>query len=82
MKAVCKVKIRKLKMKFPLILMYKILTGFWLPEKSTNIFPTYVKHYTIITIRTVLVSCDYYLFNPVKHYWSVRSNAYIVQQLL
>jgi hypothetical protein len=25
---------------------------------------------------------SYYLFNPVKHYWSVKSNIYIVQQLL
>jgi hypothetical protein len=30
-------------MKFPLISMYKILTGSRLPQKPLNIFPTYVR---------------------------------------
>jgi hypothetical protein len=41
------------------------------------------EYYTIIEIRTVLLFYDsYYLINSVKHYWSAKSNVYIVQQLL
>jgi hypothetical protein len=42
MKTVCKVKIHKSKMKFPLISVLKIVTGSWLPEESSSIFPTYI----------------------------------------
>jgi hypothetical protein len=38
-----KVKILKSKIKFPLISMWKILTGFRRPEKLPNIFPTFVR---------------------------------------
>jgi hypothetical protein len=41
-----------------------------------------LEYYTIVKIRTVLLFYDgYFLFNPVKYYWSVKSNIYIVQHL-
>jgi hypothetical protein len=83
MKTVRKVKIRKTKIKFPLISIQKILTGSRLPEKSLSIFPT---HVTILYKHknkdSVTFYDSYYPFNPVKHYWSVKSNVYTVQQLL
>jgi hypothetical protein len=82
MKTVRKMKIRKSKMKFLLISMYEILTGSRLQEKSP-IFPTYVRIlYSHKNKTLLLLYGNYYLFNPVKPYWSVKSSVYIVQQLL
>jgi hypothetical protein len=73
MKTVRKVKIRKSKMKFPSIPIKKILTGSRLPEKSPNTFPTYVRIlYNHKSKNSITFYDSFYLFNPVKHYWSVK----------
>jgi hypothetical protein len=78
-----KVKIRKTKMEFPLISMYKILTGFRLQKKSSNIFFTYFRIlYNHKNNNSITFYDSYYPFNPANHYWSVKWNIYIVQHLM
>jgi hypothetical protein len=45
MKTDRKVKIRKSKMKFPLISMWNVSTGSRLQKESPNIFPTHIEYY-------------------------------------
>jgi hypothetical protein len=76
MKTVPKVKIHKWKKKFNV----KTLTGSRFSEKSPNIFPTYVRIlYNLKNKNNVTFYDSYYIFNPVKPYWSVKSNVYIAQ---
>lgn len=75
------VNIHKLKMEISINFSLKIRTDSQILEKSPSVFPTYVR-IQYKKRNSITFYDSYFQFNSVKHYWNVKSDIYIVQQLL
>lgn len=74
-------KICKSEMKFLFFSMENILTGSQVPENSPKVLPTYVRILYNHKNKNSIFCDSCCLFNPVKCYWSVKSDVYIMQQI-